>query len=731
VIKLVLFIAFLYLLGRSLLSSDRTKNQASAPVVLAILIGLPIAITLGFFLLTLGLLNLMYFAVLAGIFILAAFLLPKILQPCPEQMGCRTFFSQVLFSIPQSIKNYSAMHWVMCLLDTVVAMGICLATFSICQKWQGNVSPDVWAHINWARRITTTQSYNYAYMPGAHILIWLVTRVFGCSEYEAAVQLPVFFRIYFGLVAYFAGSFVLSRMAGLMLTLIFLASPVMATSHAALFLPRNLAHPLFLLGLLLAVEVLSQRCFRPRLLGAAGIAIGTTVVTHLAWDEILQCGSLALVLGLAGLLNRKLFKKIAVIVLTALAVAGPFMARMISHKLRAESFLNITLDRLTPFSFKELYARSYPAILWVGAISILTFLLIWIVRVFKGRKLQVIPDPLLKAGLLCAVWGLLAGSSLFFLLCVGKGRIEAFIYGTLPLPHPVNTEHFFTMLTFGLLGGAAMLGYLPACTRGKRRLLAIGVTIVAFIFLLTVFLNTNRSAAGFVDSTSIVMWSILGLGVLIADNLALLYTLLQPKKRLFAVIILLSVVGAAIALPSTLPLRQFASRKAEFVARPTQVQQWIIRHTDSDAVLLSQWPYVDSLEYLLDRHVEDGLLGPGALMSFHREATPGRYWRTLKFADDKIINNPDQIADALHADFGPEVYLYFRAESRRAFSAYVRIAKKLTPYTSRTSKEFFEQPLVKNPNRRFVNMIAYFQKHPQHFEKMTQDNQSVLFKLIK
>ena len=732
-LELIAFLALLYILGRILLDRCTAGTAGAVPIVLAILVGLPVAIALGSLLLAVGALHFAYFLVLAGVFVIGGFLLPKILQIRHTGIKSWATVPDAPRLVLKNIKSRGWLGWAMFFLDIVVAAAICIATFHICGKWQGNLSPDVWAHINWARSIVTTQSHDYAYMPGAHILIWLVTKIFGCSEYEAAVQLPVFFRIYFGLVAYFAGSRVLNRTTGLMLALVFLASPVMATSHAALFLPRNLAHPLFLLGLLLVVYALAQKQVHYRVLIAAGLTIGATVITHLAWDEILQCGSLAVVLVLAAGLRRSLFKRVLVIILVALAVAGPFIVRMVFHKLQAGSFLNITLDRLVAFSFKELYLRAHPYILWAGAICLVTVLLAWIAQaVLKDRSFSLLPVQVGKAGMLCAVWAILALVCLFFLLCVGKGRLEAFVYGTLPLPHPVNTEHFFTMLVFGLLGGAAVTGYLPACVKGKWQAPAIGIAAILFALFLIVSVNVQKSsnASGFVSTNSVVMWSALAVGVIVADNSDLLQILLRLGKRWLAAVVAFAGVLAVMALPGVSAIQEFSSQRS-LVAKLSQVQHWVISHTEPDVVLVSHWPYIDSLEYLLNRRIEDGLLGPGALMSFHRGATPQKYWHTLEFENNKITNTPEEIVEALHADFGPKVYLYFRVESLRAYPAYRRISKKLTPYTSTASQEFFTQPTVAEPKKRFMNMIEYFQLHSQHFKKVAQDNRSVLFKLIK
>lgn len=733
-LELIAFLALLCILGRSLLGRCTAETTGAVPIVLPVLVGLPIVIALGSLLLALGVLNFRFFLMLAGLFVTGGFLLPKILRIRYAGIESRASVSDMPCSMLKNLKSGGWLGWAMFFLDIVVAAGICIATFHICGKWQGNVSPDVWAHINWARSIATTQAHDYAYMPGAHILIWLVTKIFGCNEYEAAMQLPVFFRIYFGLVAYFAGSRVLNRTTGLMLTLVFLASPVMATSHAALFLPRNLAHPLFLLGLLLAVYALVHKHTQYRLLIAAGIAIGTTVITHLAWDEILQCGSLAVVLVLVAALRRRLFKRVLVIVLPALAVTGPFIARMVFHKLQAGSFLNITVDRLVAFSWKELYLRAHPYILWAGAICLVTVLLAWIAQtVLKDRSFPLLPVRVRKTGILCAVWAVLTSVSLFFLLCVGKGRLEVFVYGILPLPHPVNTEHFFTMLVFGLLGGAAMIGYLPACVKGKWQVPTIGIAAILFALFLIVSVNVQKSsnASGFVSTNSIVMWSALAVGVIVADNSSLLQFLLGLGKRWLAAVAVFPAVLAVVTLPDVSAVQEFNSQRSLFVAKLSQVQHWIISHTEPDAVLISHWPYLDSLEYLLNRHIKDGLLGPGALMSFHRGATPRKYWHTLRFENNKITNAPKKIVEVLHADFGSNVYLYFRVESLRAFPAYRGISNKLTPYTSTASQEFFTQPTVEEPKKRFMNMIEYFQSHSQYFKRVAQDNQSVLFKLIK
>ena len=733
-LELIAFLALLYILGRILLDRCTAGTAGAVPIVLAILVGLPVAIALGSLLLAVGALHFAYFLVLAGVFVIGGFLLPKILQIRHTGIKSWATVSDAPRLVLKNIKSRGWLSWAMFFLDIVVAAAICIVTFHICGKWQGNISPDVWAHINWARSIVTTQSHDYAYMPGAHILIWLVTKIFGCSEYGAAVQLPVFFRIYFGLVAYFASSRVLNRTTGLMLALVFLASPVMATSHAALFLPRNLAHPLFLLGLLLTVYALAQKQVCYRILIAAGIAIGTTLITHFAWDEILQCGSLAVVLVLVVILRRTLLKRVSVIILAALAVAGPFMARMVFLKLQAESFLNITLDRLVAFNWKELSGRANSYILTVGAICLVAvLLLLLLIHILSGKSSVFLQAQIKRPGVLCTVWAILTLVCLFFLLCVGKGRLEAFVYGTLPLPHPVNTGHFFTMLVFGLLGGAAMIGYLPACVKGKWQAPAIGIAAILFALFLIVSVNVQKSsnASGFVSTNSVVMWSALAVGVIVADNSDLSQILLRLRKQWLAVTVALPAILALVALPSVSAIQEFSSQSSSFVAKLSQVQHWVTSNTEPDVVLVSHWPYIDSLEYLLNRRIEDGLLGPGTIMSLHRGATPQKYWHTLEFANNKITNTPEEIVEALHADFGPRVYLYFRVESLRAYPEYRRISKKLTPYTSTASQEFFTQPTVAEPKKRFMNMIEYFQLHSQHFKKVAQDNRSVLFKLIK
>ncbi|MBA7687609.1 hypothetical protein ES703_96073 [subsurface metagenome] len=660
--------------------------------------------------------------------------MPEILQARSSGTKWWMVFSRPLSSMLEEARGRPALHWVVCFLDIVIAAGICICTFYICEKWQGNISPDVWAHINWARKIATTQSHSYGYMPGAHILIWFVTKVFSCSEYEAATQLPVFFRIYLGLVTYFAGSRVLNRTAGLMLTLLFLASPVMATELAPLFLPRDLAHPLFLLGLLLTVDALSCTPSKTRSLVAAGIAFGTTVITHLAWDEILQIGSLAVILMIVMVLNRRLFKRILTIILAALVVAGPFMARMVFNKFQPNSFFNISLDRLVPFGWEKLSARANPSILWVGVVSLIGFVVLEVGRhVLKKGKLHNLPREIEKPGLLCAVWGILAAVSFFLLLCVGKGKLEAFVYGTLPLPHPINTEHFFTMLTFGLLGAAAMIGYLPAYFRGKWKLLAIGIVVLAFVLILAIPLSTSDDniKRGFVSTGSISMWSLFVLATLLADYHSCILSKVKKSRLVAALVIIFVSITAAISMPSIQPVKQFSLQSSVLDIKLSALQQRIVRFAHKDAVIVSAWPYLDSIEYLLGRRIEDGLLGPGALWSAHRGRMPGKYWHTLQFANDRIANAPEQIVEALHADFGPRVYLYFRAESIRAFTTHKRISSELTAYTSAASKEIFGQPAVENPRKRFLNMITYFRTHSRYFKQAGQDNQSVLFKVIE
>ena len=110
---------------------------------------------------------------------------------------------------------------------------------------------------------------------------------------------------------------------------------------------------------------------------------------------------------------------------------------------------------------------------------------------------------------------------------------------------------------------------------------------------------------------------------------------------------------------------------------------------------------------------------------------PGKYWRTLKFSNDEITNSPEEIVEALHSDFGRWVYLYFRSESLRTFSTYSRIAGGLTPYTSEASREIFGQPAVKNPRKRFMNMILYFRANSRYFKQVGHSDRAVLFEVIE
>jgi len=634
------------------------------------------------------------------------------------------------------------LHYTFLILDLVIVSGICISTFYITNRWQGDTAaPDVWAHINWTYHIATTGSHNYSYMPGLHILIWLVSEIFGCSVYTAGVNLPVFLGIYFALATYFAGAWVFNRTTGLMLMLVYMTSPVLLSYHSTLLLPRNLAHGLFILGLLFTVRAMASGMKKHVSSLAAGVAIGAMVGVHLAYDEVFGCASLILTLIIIVAINRKRIAHAGIVVFTALLIFAPYIAKLIYHKIQSTSYFNMSTDRLIVFNTGYLYERIFPAIVWVGLASFTVFMLLWMnwsrlsfLRILRlSKPISVAGTRMMRTATVLLVWAIMAVSSFVLLLCVGRETIEAFVYGTLPLPHPVNTEHFFTMLGFGLLGSTGMIGYLPACLRGKWKLPAIVVVVLVFALILALsqIMVENDARGGFVLAKSIPMWSLLVLAVLLADYRSCILSKVKNSKLITAFAIITISVVAVISMPSSQPIKRFVLKAPRLDAKPTLVEQQIIHFSTKDAVIVSAWPYLDSLEYLLGRRVEDGLLGPGALWTVHRGQMPGKYWHTLKFAKDRITNTPEQIVEALHADFGPRVYLYFRAESIRAFATHKRISKELTPYTSQASQEIFGDPPVTNPRERFINMIRYFQAYPQYFRKIDQDDRSVLFKLIK
>ena len=183
-------------------------------------------------------------------------------------------------------------------------------------------------------------------------------------------------------------------------------------------------------------------------------------------------------------------------------------------------------------------------------------------------------------------------------------------------------------------------------------------------------------------------------------------------------------------MPSFRQIGKFISDAPKYVIRHTILQQNLIVSSSKDAVILSAWPYLDSLEYILDKRVEDGLLGPGAFWSQHRPGWPGKYWHTLKFVNDRIVNDPDEIAQALREDFGSEVYLYFRTENLWSFNSHRSFYNDLTPYVSQACKEIYGKPPVSDPKKRFFGMISYFENQKNHFKKIGQDKSSVIFKLV-
>lgn len=738
----IAILTLFFLSGYALLWAREFRFSGAVRPVLSVLVGVPLTIVLASFLLLAEFLTLGSLIVTVVLFVLVClFVIPPLMADPPGKiLSVRNLVAPV-WGHGKLFRHRAMLHYVLLVLDLVIFVGICISSFYIRNGWQGDTNaPDVWAHINWANKLATTGSHNFTYMPGMHILIWLVSEIFGCSIYTAGVNLPVFFTIYLALVTYFAGTWAFNRTTGLMLTLVYLASPALSlTYNSTLVLPRNLAHGFFLLGLLLTARAMAGTIKRhASSLIASGAVIGMMVVTHLAYDELLGGAGLILTLIVIVVLYRNKFVHVGVLILTALVVVVPYMSKMVYRKLQPESYFNISPDRLIPFTAAQLFRSIFPATIWVGVASLTIFLILWVCRsrlslLRLDKKISISRTRILKAAILATVCTCMSAVSYLLLLCIGKQGIEPFVCASLPLPHPINTDHFFTMLAFGLLGGVGMVGYLPACLKGKWKLPTIGILVLVFALILALPQITAKDnvKTGFIFADSIPMWLLLALATVLTDYRTCILSKVKNSKLItsLAIIAISFIVG--ISMPSTQPIRRFVLQAPEFEAEPTKLQQWIIQFSSKDAVVLSHWPYLDSLEYVLDRRIADGLLGPGAFWSLHRPGLPGKYWHMLKFVENRIANNPEEIVEALHADFGPEVYLYFRVERHSPFLTHRRYYHELTPYTSEISKEIYGKPPVKYPKGRFMSMIAYFQAHNQYFKKIGQDNRSVLFKLIK
>ncbi len=740
-LSLIVILLLFFVSGYAMLWGSEFRRSGVVQPALSVIVGVPITIALAAFLLTANILTLGVLILTVALFVgLCLFVVGPVRAGSPGKILSVENLARPIAGGRRVLRLRAARHYVLVLLDLLILAGLCISTFYIRNNWQGDTNaPDVWAHINWANHIAISRGHDYIYMPGIHILIWIVSKIFGCSIYTAGVNLPVFLCMYLPITAYFAGSWAFNRTTGLMLALTYLMSPMSSlTYNSTLLLPRNIAHSFFVLGMLLTTGTLA-RTSKKRTPGiiAAGAVIGTMVVTHLAWEEVLGAAAWAITLIVIAAVYRKKLVNAGVMVLTAFIIVAPYMSKMVYQKLQAESYFNISPDKLTPFSAAHLYKSVFPITIWIAIVSLGLFLLLWVGR-FKlpllslQRKITVSRTRILKPAIMAVICVVMSASAFVLLLCVGREGIEAFVYGTLPLPHPIETDRFFTMLAFGLLSGVGLVGYLPVCMGKKWRLPAIGLVILVFVLILAApqmaAKNTAKGSSAF--ASAIPMWAVLGLAVLMADFGAGILAKVKNRRFFVNLSIIIISVTAGLSMPSAKPIRRFISQGPKFVARPTKLGKLIIDTATEDAVIVSSWPYLDSLEYLLGRRIADGLLGPGAFWSQHRPGLPGKYWNSLRFVDNKIANAPEEIVQALHEDFGPNVYLYFRVERHSPYQAHNRFNNDLTPYTSHLSKEIYGVPPIAEPWRRFANMIAYFHAHSRYFKELGREERAVLFKVI-